>query len=93
MVLHSASGRHLLYGELADAAANMPVPPTDTVVMKDPKQFTLIGTSAKRSDTPDKVNGRAQFGIDVRVPNMKIAAIANSPVFGGKPNSVNEAAA
>ncbi|MBA0085928.1 MAG: xanthine dehydrogenase family protein molybdopterin-binding subunit, partial [Acidobacteria bacterium Pan2503] len=92
-VLHSASGRHLPYGELVDAAAKLSVPPADTVALKDPKQFTLIGTSAKRLDTPDKVNGRAQFGIDVRVTNMKIAAIAISPVFGGKPKSVNEAAA
>src|SRR5215469_15348107 len=92
-VFHSASGRRLPYGELVDAAAKLPVPTTDTVVLKDPKDFMLIGTSAKRLDTPEKVNGRAQFGIDVRVPNMKIAAIAISPVFGGKPKSVNEAAA
>ena len=93
VVLHSASGRRLPYGELVDAAAKLPVPTTDSVVLKDPKDFTLIGTSAKRLDTPDKVNGRAQFGIDVRVPDMKIAAIAISPVFGGRPKSLNEAAA
>ena len=93
VVLHAASARRLPYGDLVDAAAMLPVPATDSVKLKDSQDFTLIGTPAKRLDTPDKVNGRAQFGIDVRVPNMKIAAIANSPVFGGKPNSVNEAAA
>jgi isoquinoline 1-oxidoreductase beta subunit len=93
VVLHSASERRLGYGELADAAAALPVPAPDSVSLKDPKDFILIGTPAKRLDTPDKVNGRAQFGIDVKVPKMKIAAIAISPVFGGKPKSVNEAAA
>jgi isoquinoline 1-oxidoreductase beta subunit len=93
VVLHSASERRLRYGELADAAAALPVPAPDSVSLKDPKDFTLIGTPAKRLDAPDKVNGRAQFGIDVKVPKMKIAAIAISPVFGGKPKSVNEAAA
>ena len=93
VVLHSASARRLGYGELADAAAALPVPAPDSVSLKDPKDFILIGTPAKRLDTPDKVNGRAQFGIDVKVPKMKIAAIAISPVFGGKPKSVNEAAA
>ena len=93
VVLHATSARRLPYGDLVDAAAMLPVPATDSVKLKDPQDFTLIGTPAKRLDTPDKVNGRAQFGIDVRVPNMKIAALAISPVFGGKPKSVNEAAA
>jgi CO/xanthine dehydrogenase Mo-binding subunit len=65
----------------------------DSVKLKDPKDFILIGRPAKRLDTPDKVNGRAQFGIDAKVPGMKIAAIAISPAFGGKPTSLNEAAA
>ena len=62
-------------------------------MLKDPKDFTLIGTPAKRLDTPDKVNGKAQFGIDVRLPGMKIAAIAICPVPGGKLKAVNEAKA
>ena len=53
----------------------------------------MIGTSARRLDTPDKVNGRAEFGIDTKQPGMNVAAIAISPVFGGKPRSVNEDAA
>jgi isoquinoline 1-oxidoreductase beta subunit len=93
VVSDSAGARRLGYGELADAAAALPVPAPDSVALKDPKDFTLIGTPAKRLEGPAKVNGRAQFGIDVRLPTMKIAAIAISPVFGGKPKSLNEAAA
>ena len=93
VVSDSANARRLRYGEIVDAAAALPLPAPDSVVLKDPKNFTLIGTPAKRLDAPDKVNGRAQFGIDVKVPGMKIAAVAISPVFGGKPKAVNEAAA
>jgi isoquinoline 1-oxidoreductase beta subunit len=60
---------------------------------KDPKDFKLIGTPAKRLDTPDKVNGKAQYGIDVRLPGMKIATVAACPVFGGKLSRVDESAA
>jgi isoquinoline 1-oxidoreductase beta subunit len=93
VVSHPPSARRLPYGELVDAAAILPVPTPDSVALKDPKDFTLIGTLAKRLDAPDKVNGRAEFGIDVKVPQMKIAAIAISPVLGGKPKSMSEAAA
>ena len=92
-VMHSASKRRLDYGELVDTAATLPVPAPDSVVLKQPKDFTLIGTPARRLDTPDKINGRAEFGIDTKLPGMKIAAIAISPVFGGKVKSVDEAAA
>jgi isoquinoline 1-oxidoreductase subunit beta len=87
-VVDPATGRRLKYGELADAAAKLPVP--DKVALKDPKDFTLIGTPAKRIDTPDKVNGKAQFGIDAIVPGMKIAAVAACPVFGGKLVNVDD---
>src|SRR5258705_9887081 len=89
----SAGSRQLSYGQLVDAAAALPVPTPDSLALKDPKDFTLIGTPAKRLDTPDKVNGRAEFGIDTKQPGMKVAAIAISPVFGGKPKSLDEAAA
>jgi isoquinoline 1-oxidoreductase beta subunit len=91
VVTHSATGRTLGYGALADAAAKLPVP--DKVTLKDPKDFTLIGTPAKRLDTPDKVNGKAQFGIDVRLPGMKIATVAASPVLGGKVASLDDSKA
>ena len=92
-VVHLASSRRRDYGELADAAAALPVPARDSVTLKQPKDFTLIGTPARRLDASDKVDGRAEFGIDTRLPGMKIAAIAISPVFGGKPKSVDESAA
>jgi isoquinoline 1-oxidoreductase subunit beta len=93
-VVSDATGsRHLGYGELADAAAALPVPAPDSVALKHPRDFRLIGTPAKRLDTPHKVDGRAEFGIDTKLPGMRIAAIAISPVFGGKPKAVDEAAA
>ncbi len=81
-VIHATSGRRLTYGVLVDTVATLPMP--DHVALKAPENFTLIGTPAKRLDTPDKVNGKAQFSIDVRIPGMKIATVAACPVFGGK---------
>ena len=82
MVLHDATKRKLTYGSLAEAAAKLPVPAD--VPLKDPKQFHVIGKSTKRLDTPDKVNGRAEFGIDIRRPGMLYAVVVRCPVFGGK---------
>ncbi|WP_407185633.1 molybdopterin cofactor-binding domain-containing protein [Bradyrhizobium centrosematis] len=90
-VAHAASGRKLGYGELALAAQSQ-TPPKD-VAVKDPKDFVLIGQPLKRLDTPDKVNGKAVYGIDAILPGMKIAAIANCPVFGGKVGKVDDSAA
>ena len=84
-------GRRASYGELAADAALMPVP--ENVALKQPQDFTLIGTPAKRLDTPAKVNGTAVFGIDVRPPGVKIATLAQSPVFGGRVKSVDAKAA
>src|SRR6266478_9422410 len=89
----SAGSRRLSYGQLVDEAAALPVPVLGSIALKDPKDFILIGTPAKRLDAPDKVNGRAKFGIDTKQPGMKVAAIAISPVFGGNPESLDEAAA
>jgi isoquinoline 1-oxidoreductase subunit beta len=90
-VLHAASGRKLAYGELVDAA-NAQTPPKD-VVLKDPKDFVLIGKPLKRVDTPDKVNGRVVYGIDAMLPNMKFATLKASPVLGGKVARVDDTAA
>jgi len=90
-VLHAPTGRSIKYGELAADAAHMPVP--ESVALKRPKDFKLIGTPAKRLDTPAKVNGTAVYGIDVRPPGAKIATLAQSPVFGGRVRSVDDAAA
>ncbi len=81
-ILHAATKRQLTYGSLAAAAAKLPVP--QNVPLKDPKQFHTIGKPTKRLDTPDKVNGRAEYGIDVRRPGLVYAVVARCPVFGGK---------
>ncbi|TLY53366.1 MAG: xanthine dehydrogenase family protein molybdopterin-binding subunit [Gammaproteobacteria bacterium] len=79
-------GKHkATYGELADAAAKLPLPAE--VKLKDAKDFTLIGKPTKRLDSKAKVNGTAEFGIDVKRPNMVVAVVARSPVPGGKVKS------
>jgi isoquinoline 1-oxidoreductase beta subunit len=88
VVTHVPTGRALTYGALAGKAAKLPVPAQ--VTLKDPKAFTLVGTPAKRLDTAAKVNGTAQYGIDVRLPGMKIATVAASPVVGGKVAGLDE---
>jgi isoquinoline 1-oxidoreductase beta subunit len=90
-VVHSPSGRKLSYGALALAASSQ-TPPRD-VALKDPKDFVLIGKPLKRLDTPDKVNGKAVYGIDAMLPGMKFATLAACPVFGGKVAKVDDSAA
>jgi isoquinoline 1-oxidoreductase subunit beta len=90
-VEHSSTGRCIEYGTLAADAARLPVP--HDVALKRPADFKLIGTLAKRLDTPAKVNGTAVYGIDARPPGVKIATLAQSPVLGGRVKSVNDAAA
>src|SRR5262249_34093951 len=90
-VIHVPTGRRLSYGALVEKAAALPLP--RKVQLKDPKDFKLIGTPAKRLDAPDKVNGAAEFGIDVKVPGMKVATLAVCPVFGGKVASVDDSKA
>ncbi len=76
------SNRKLTYGQLAEAAARM-TPPAQ-VQLKDPKNFKLIGKPIKRLDTPEKINGKAVFGFDVKLPGILTALIARSPIFGAK---------
>ena len=90
-VRHPQTRRSLRYGELAADAARLPVP--ESVALKRPEDFRLIGTPAKRLDAPAKVNGTAVYGIDVRPSGVKIATLAQSPVFGGRVKSVDDAAA
>ncbi|MFM0099502.1 xanthine dehydrogenase family protein molybdopterin-binding subunit [Paraburkholderia nemoris] len=87
-VIHAASNRNIGYGQLVTAAAKLPAP--QNVKLKDPKDFKVIGTAVKRLDSPEKVDGTAMFGLDVRVPDMVYAAIANCPVFGGTLASVDD---
>ena len=82
MVSHAASGRDASYGTLADIASELPMP--DNVALKSPKDFKIIGKATRRLDTPAKINGTAQFGLDVYLPDVLTVLIARSPVFGGK---------
>jgi CO/xanthine dehydrogenase Mo-binding subunit len=91
VVMHVASGRQLRYGELADAAAKLPVP--EKVELKKPTDFRLIGRAHRRLDIAGKVNGSARFGIDARQPGQRFAVLAISPTFGGKLVSIDEAKA
>ena len=77
------------YGALASDAAKLPLPAPESVTLKPVQQFKLIGTPAKRLDTAGKVNGSAVYGIDVKVPGMKIATLAISPAYGGRLRSVD----
>jgi isoquinoline 1-oxidoreductase subunit beta len=85
VVLHRASSRHATYGELIEAASKLPLPDPEKVPLTDRSKFELIGHATPRVDIPSKVNGSAQFGIDVRVPEMLFAVVARCPTFGGKP--------
>ncbi len=80
-VFHDPSGRELSYGDLTQAAAALPIP--EEPRLKDPSEFRLIGKPMRQLDTPDKVTGKATFGIDVRVPHMLFATVVHCPVFGG----------
>ena len=90
-VIHTATGRKLGYGALALAASRQ-TPPKDPP-LKDPAAFKIIGKPLKRFDTPDKVNGKATYGIDVMLPGMKFATLAACPVLGGKIAKADAAAA
>jgi isoquinoline 1-oxidoreductase beta subunit len=81
-VVHGPTGRRLKYGALVDRAAALPVPPK--VALKDPKAFKVLGQPLARLDIPEKVNGTAEFGIDVKRPGLLVARVVRSPVFGGK---------
>ncbi|HUR32356.1 MAG TPA: molybdopterin cofactor-binding domain-containing protein [Vicinamibacterales bacterium] len=90
-VTHAASGRSAAFGELARAAAALPVPTSPT--LKKPDAFTIRRTSVPRLDIPSKVNGTAKYGIDADVPGMLYAAIEIAPVFGGRLKTVDTAPA
>ena len=87
-VVHSATGRKLQYGALVDDASKIPLPAD--VPLKDPSQFRLVGKPHHRLDISGKVDGSATFGIDVRLPGLKFAVLATSPVLGGTLASLDE---
>ncbi len=92
-VLHPASGRRAKYGDMVNDARRLPLPDAKSVKLKDPAQFTLIGHETAHRDIPDKCNGAARFGLDVRLPGMVYAVIARCPTFGGSPAKFDAARA
>ena len=82
-VLHRATGRSFAYGELVSDARRLPLPDANQVPLKAPSQFKLIGHPTPALDIPGKVMGTAQFGLDVRRPDMVFAVVARCPTFGG----------
>ena len=91
VVSHAASGRRATFGELAAAAAALPVPAE--VRLKEPAEFKLIGREARRVDSKAKTDGSAQFTMDVSLPDMLTAVIARPPLFGATLKSVDKTAA
>jgi isoquinoline 1-oxidoreductase beta subunit len=85
--IHQASGRRLRYGQLVQRAATLPVPAK--VALKAPNAFTVLGRSRPRLDIPEKVNGTAVFGLDVKLPGLLTARVVRPPVFGGKASGFN----
>src|SRR5262245_16487170 len=90
-VVNLATNARLSYGSLADAAAKLPVP--TEIALKDPSQFRLVGKPMKRRDTPVKINGKAMYAIDMKMPRMLHAVVLRSPVIGGKVASFDAAKA
>src|SRR5207247_3664879 len=78
-------GDGLSSGKLALAAQKLP--PPAQVRLKDPADWKILGKPTRRLDSPEKVTGQAQFGMDVRLPGMLTAVVARAPVFGGKVKS------
>ena len=91
VIRHTSSGRSLGFGEVAGEAAKLPMP--DKVQLTDPKDFKLIGKPMRRVDSADKIKGATQFGIDVRIPGMKIATVMACPTLAGKLAAVDDKAA
>ncbi|MDA5192908.1 xanthine dehydrogenase family protein molybdopterin-binding subunit [Govanella unica] len=90
-VIHRKTGARLRYADLVEAAAKLPLPAK--VTLKSPRDFKIIGHDIARKDIPDKVTGRATFGVDVMLPDMLVASVAMPPAFGGTLVSFDEAAA
>jgi isoquinoline 1-oxidoreductase beta subunit len=88
-VIHSASNRSVGYGELADRVATMTPPPLNTVKLKDPKDYKIIGHSQMQRELPNIVTGKPIFAIDVTLPGMLYAVYHKCPVLGGKVVSSN----
>ena len=88
-VLHATSGRKISYQELASTAAALPVPSPESVKLKNPKQFRLLGTRVTGVDNDALVRGEPLFGIDVNLPDLKYAVYQKCPAIGGSVISAN----
>ena len=88
-----AGDQRATYGELADDAGKLPVPDPASITLKEAKDWKLIGKPTKRLDTPEKITGRAKFGIDVQFDGLMTAMVARSPVLGGSVKSFEGAGA
>src|SRR6476620_11642811 len=83
VITHGSSGRTTTYGRVSERAAQTPHPHPETIRIKSPDQWTLMGTERKNLDVPLKVTGQTVYGIDIRLPGMKWAAVKACPVYGG----------
>jgi len=81
-VINKLNSKKLSYGDLVEEASKLPVP--ENVKLKDPKDFKIIGKKIHRVDTPDKIYGKAKFGIDVIIPGMQYAALKRCPILGSR---------
>src|SRR5260370_17773306 len=87
VITHLPTGRTTTYGQVAPLAARTPHPNPERIRIKPPSEWTLMGTEQKNLDVPFKVTGKTVYGIDVRLPGMKWAAVKSCPVYGGKVKS------
>jgi isoquinoline 1-oxidoreductase beta subunit len=88
-VIHAASGRRAGYGELVARASTLPVPDANTIALKNPRDFRIIGTRQTGYQNPQVVTGQPLFGVDQKIPGMRYAVYQKSPVFGGRVRSAN----
>ncbi len=90
-IFHKPSGKSYTFGELVDDASKLEVPKNPK--LKDPKDFKILGKYNKRLDVPDRVTGKAVYGIDIEIPNMLYASMLHSPTIHAKVVSIDDAAA
>ena len=90
-VVHGPGGRSAKYSDLADAAAHLPIP--ETVPLKQPADFRLVGKKVRRLDSRPKCDGSLKFGLDLDLPRMRVALVAHPPIFGASPRTVDDKAA
>lgn len=88
IIKHAESGKQASFGEMADLAARQPVP--EEVLLKDPDEFTLIGSALPRKDIKPKINGTAIYTQDIQLPDMLVAVVAHAPRFGARVKSFND---